>query len=156
MSALALRPAHQPTAVEWVLRHAGGCLLDTPDIPINEPAPPGVPWRWIATVWPDRYQPDGWNALEWHQGERGWQLPDTLAVGDIIEVGLSWLHPHRPDLDRTYRWYGWLAYATPLALVVNGPYPHPAHAVRAAQHVVDEVRLAQLVEPACLPPPRTS
>ena len=156
MSALALRPVHQPTAVEWVLRHAGGCLLDTPDVAVTEPVPPGMPWRWIATVWPDRYQPDGWNALEWRLGERGWQLPDTLAVGDVIEVGLSWLHAHRPDLDRTYRWYGWLTYATPLALVVNGPYPHPSHAVRAAQHVVDEIRLAQLVEPSCLPPPRTS
>ena len=153
MSATALHPVHHQTAVEWVLRHAGGCLLDTPDVAVPEPAPPGAPWRWVATVWPDRYQPDGWNALEWHPGERGWRLPDTLAVGDIVEVGLSWLHPSRPNRDRTYRWYGWLAYATPLALVVNGPYPHPGLAARDARNVVDELRLAQLIEPVYLPPP---
>ena len=50
------------TAAEFVFRHAGGCLIDTPDL---EPARPGDTehWAWVATVWQDRHRPDGWNAL---------------------------------------------------------------------------------------------
>ena len=71
---------------EYVFRHAGGCVIDFPDITVEHP-PPWQPYRWIATVWPDQYRHDGWGVFEWRQGERGWVLPATLAVvGTPAEV----------------------------------------------------------------------
>ena len=67
------------SAAEWVFRHAGGCLIDTPDFDLPEACCSGAPWRWIATLWPDKYRPDGWAVLEWAPAERGWWMPATPA-----------------------------------------------------------------------------
>jgi hypothetical protein len=74
---------------EHVLRHAGGCLIDTPDQPALPRQRDTWLWRYVAIVWPDTYQPDGWSALLWRTGERGWYLPATLAVGDVLEFGVA-------------------------------------------------------------------
>ena len=130
------------SAVEWVCRHAGGCLIDTPDLPVPRG---GSVWRWVATLWADRYTPSGWSRLLWIPGERGWQLPVTLAIGDVLEFGLTPRDRHgKPIPRRTTRWFGWLDHATDYALVVHGPYDHPNTAAVAARPIVDELRLSQL------------
>jgi hypothetical protein len=145
MTITASHVASDRIAGEWVFRHAGGCLIDTPDL---NPTPPAGGFRWVATVWPDPIFDDGWGAHEWEPGERGWRLPSTLAVGDVIEFGITVHdHRHRPIPERTRRWYGWLHHATDLAIIVTGPYPHPAPAVDAALPAVDEIRLDQLDPP---------
>jgi hypothetical protein len=133
------------SAVEWVFRHAGGCLIDTPDLPVPRT---GVGWRWAATLWTDPYTLGGWTRLLWVPGERGWQLPATLAIGDVLEFGITH-HDHRgrPNPRCTWCWFGWFDHATDYALIVHGPYDHPTHAVDAAQPVVDELRLRQLDPP---------
>ncbi|MDO8392460.1 MAG: hypothetical protein Q7V57_18455 [Actinomycetota bacterium] len=134
-----------PVVSEWVFRHAGGCLIDTPDLPIPAHS---VAWRWTATLWPEPLALDGFAALEWEHGQRGWQIPATLAAGDIIEFGITTHDPHgAPIAAATYRWYGWLHHATDLALIVHGPYAHPTDAVVAARPVIDEIRLDQLDPP---------
>jgi hypothetical protein len=131
---------------EWVFRHAGGCLIDTPDL--HEPTSPrGTPWRWIATLWRDKYHADGWAVLEWTPGERGWWMPITLSIGDVVEFGITWADAQRGLAGPTARWYGWVDHATDRALVVRGPYPHPADAAEAARLVIDELRLDQLDAP---------
>jgi hypothetical protein len=133
-------------APEWVFRHAGGCLIDTPDLDI--PGHPGTePWRWVATLWHDKYRPDGWAVLEWAPAERGWWMPITLAIGDVIEFGVTWADSPRGLAGPTARWYGWVDHATDRALVVRGPFPHPTDAAAAARLVVDELRLDQLDAP---------
>ena len=132
-------------ALQHVFRSAGGCLVDHPDLP--RPGV-GVPWRWIATVWPEPASPDGWAALEWQAGERGWQLPTTLMVGDVIEFGTCGVdHDGEPIRGTARRWYGWLERLTELAAIVVGPYPDAPAAARGAQPAVDELRCAQLVSP---------
>lgn len=131
---------------EWVFRHAGGCLIDTPDLTVPN-TPPGPPWRWIATLWPDPYRADGWAVLEWTPAERGWWMPVTLAIGDVIEFGITWADPQAGRDGPTARWYGWVDHATDRALVVHGPFPYPSDAVDAARAVVDELRLDQLDAP---------
>jgi hypothetical protein len=131
---------------EYVFRHAAGCLIEGPTLC----APSSVlttPYRWIATVWPDAHQPDGWDFLEWDRGERGWLLPVTLAVGDIIEFGITWADHRRGIVGPTVRWFGWLDHATDRALVVHGGYEQPADALVDANRVVDELRLEQLDAP---------
>lgn len=131
---------------EHVLRHAGGNLIDTPDQPLlHRPAGTDI-WRYVATLWPDLYQPDGWAAQFWLPGERGWHLPRTLAVGDVVEFGLV-VHAERRTVAED-RWWGWVDHTTERALLVHGRYEHPAHAHREAQRLVDEVRLAQLAAPS--------
>ena len=127
---------------EWVFRYAGGCLIDAPDLDIPD-APDA--WRWAATVWPDPLAPDQWAALEWHPGERGWLLPVTLAIGDVVEFGITAFDSNdRPMPECTSRWYGWLHHATDLAVIVYGPYDHPQPATEAAREVINEIRLDQL------------
>jgi hypothetical protein len=129
-------------AVEHVFRHAGGELIDRPDLPLPRH---GIPWRWTAVVWPDPTRADGWAALEWEPGLRGWQVPATLVLGDVVEFGTVGLDPHDQPLAGTaHRWYGWLADYTPLAAIVVGPYPDAATAERAARPLVDDLRCAQL------------
>ena len=127
---------------EWVFRQAGGCIIDTPDLPVRHGR--GIPHRWMVTLWLDPHEPDGWGTVEWQRAERGWELPATLAVGDVIEFGIGW-----PD-GPTVRWFGWLANTTTRALIIHGPYPHPADAHTAAQPVIDEVRLEQLAAPVAV------
>ena len=136
-------------AGERVFRHAGGCLIETPDLEVQGLARIGEPWRWIASLWLDQYRPDGWAVLEWTPAERGWWLPVTLAIGDVVEFGITWADEPRGLAGPTARWYGWVDHATDRALVMRGPYPHPIHAVQAARAVVDEIRLDQLDAPAC-------
>ena len=129
---------------EFVFRHAGGCLIETPDLP----APPRASapsWRWAATVWIDRHAADGWGALEWLPGERGWEVPATTAIGDVVEFGVGWTDA-RGETE-CVRWWGWIERCSLRALVVIGPYDHPLHAATAARCVVDEVRLSQLAAP---------
>lgn len=133
---------------DWVFRHAGGCLIETPDLPMPAPTPAGLPWRWVATLWADRFQPDGWAVLEWSLAERGWRLPAALAIGDIVEFGATWSDAPRGIAGPTVRWYGWVDHATDRALVVRGPYSHPADAAAGARMVVDEMRIDQLDDPA--------
>jgi hypothetical protein len=133
------------SAGEWVFRHAGGCLIDTPDLPVHRS---GVMWRWVATLWADPYVASGWARLLWAPGERGWQLPLTLAIGDVLEFGVTVPDDHgRPMPSRTWSWFGWLDHATDYALIVHGPHDHPASAADAARPVVDELRLRQLDPP---------
>lgn len=129
------------TATEWVFRHAGGCLIETPD-PQPSFRPIGMPWPWVATVWADPLAPDGWGVLEWDRTDRGWWLPATIAIGDVIEFGVVW--PDADDATEASRWYGWLKRCTVHALVLVGGFDHPAHAESAARPTIDELRLAQL------------
>lgn len=132
------------TAGEFVFRHAGGYLLETPDL---EPAHSGdvENWTWVATLWRDRQSHDGWAALEWRPGERGWLMPGTTTIGDVVEFGVGALD--RAGASHFDRWWGWIERFTNLALVVVGPFDHPIHAEHAARSTVDELRLCQLDEP---------
>ncbi len=124
---------------EWVFRFAGGCLIDTPDLPAGG-------YRWASTLW--LATPGQWSRLMWVQGERGWMLPNTLMSGDVVEFGVTPLDKHRRPVARdTTLWYGWLQHATDRAIVVHGPYPTPGDALTAARPLIDEVRLAQLMLP---------
>jgi hypothetical protein len=126
---------------EYVFRHAGGCLIDSPDLPVTTTPQ----WPWTATVWPDATRPDGWASLIWQPGERGWRLPTTLALGDVIEFGTTAHDQYgRPIPVHTHRWYGWLHYATDYAVVITGPYRHPRHAYEDARALIDLIRLDQL------------
>ena len=136
-------PQHH--AVQWVFRHAGGAVIDTPDLPAPANLGRSDLYRWTATLWPDPLRVDGWAALEWAPAPRGWWAPPTLAVGDVIEFGITWTAPRRRR--RTHRWFGWLERVTPGALIVVGPYPHPEDAFVDARPVIDEVRLDQLASP---------
>ena len=103
---------------EWVFRHAGGCLIETPDLP----APHGFQRRaWIATHW--REPGTGhWQTLAWTPGERGWQLPQTLAVGDVVEFGADTLDTYGQPIHGTMtRWYGRLLPRRWASLAIRGP-----------------------------------
>ena len=130
-------------AGEYVFRHAGGCLIDFPEI-AAPPHPVGQPWRWIATLWRDGLRPDGWASLEWLAGERGWYVPDTIAFGDVLEFGVGWYDPTNGRCLASYRWFGVASYSTGLALVVVGPFVNPSDAFLAAQPTIDEIRADQL------------
>jgi hypothetical protein len=133
------------TAAQWVFRYAGGCLIDAPDLPVPRA---GFGYRWVATLWPDALTGGGWDSLVWTPGERGWQLPVTLAIGDVVEFGITSHDPHGRPIDTcTARWYGWLDHATDYALIIHGPYRHPLLAADAARPVVDELRFDQLDPP---------
>lgn len=131
-------------ASEFVFRHAGRCLLESPDL-----ATPRVGdiqnWQWVATLWSDRGAADGWSALVWRTGERGWSIPSTIAMGDVIEFGAGAIDSH--GVTRFDRWWGWIERVSASALVVVGPYDHPVHAEASARSTVDELRLSQLAAP---------
>lgn len=131
------------TAGEYVFRHAGGCLIDFPEIKAP-PHPVGQPWRWIATLWRDSLRPDGWASLDWLPGERGWQVPDTISCGDVLEFGVGRYDPSTGTWLDSHRWFGVASYSTPLALVVVGPFRNPSDATLAAQPTIDEIRADQL------------
>lgn len=142
-------PIGRFTPVEHVFRHAGGELIDQPDLPLPDV---GAPWRWAAIVWPDPSRCDGWAALEWSHGDRGWQLPATLVLGDVIEFGIVGIgQDEHPIANTTARWFGWLSDLTPLAAIVVGPYPDASSAAETARPLVDEVRCSQLL--ATMPDP---
>jgi hypothetical protein len=133
--------------VEWVFRYAGGCLIDTPDLPARSSSA----CRWVATMWPDPIV--GWSQLVWAPRERGWSIPTTLMMGDVIEFGVTVYDAHGRALpEATARWYGWLDHATDYALIIHGPYVHPSDAVEAARSTVNDLRLAQLDAPAVTMP----
>ena len=96
---------------------------------------------WVATLWPDATSNNGWSALAWSKADRGLGAPRHLAVGDVRRGSAS-----PPSARRTLtvedfelRWYGWVAYSTDLALIVEGPYPH---APAAADGAATPLRLA--------------
>ena len=129
---------------EFVFRHAGGCLIESPDLLV-----PGCTSerrsRWVATLWADPNEMDGWGALLWEPGERGWLLPMTSAIGDVVEFGTGWTNV-RGDVE-VVRWWGWVQRFGARAVVLVGPYDHPIHAANDARQVVNEVRLSQLEAP---------
>lgn len=130
-------------AAEHVLRHANGELIDDPRLVHTGR---GTPWRWAAIVWPDVTRCDGWGFLEWRPGSRGWIMPNTLVLGDVIEFGVVGLDQHgQPLADTAHRWYGWLTRCTPIAAIVTGPYADALTAFQAAQPLVDEIRCGQLL-----------
>jgi hypothetical protein len=131
--------------MEHVFRHAGGELIDRPDLSCPTR---GSTWRWIAVVWPDTSRADGWAALEWQPGERGWRMPATLMLGDVIEFGSVALDADGHALaDTTRRWFGWLAELTPFAAIIVGPYVDAWQAAKAGRPLVDEIRCSQLQGP---------
>ena len=125
---------------EFVFRHAGGCLIEIPDLDTSA----GTRRCWVATLWHDPTE-RAITRLLWQPGERGWQLPVTLAVGDVIEFGAASTDAGGETLST--HWYGWLDHATDRALIVRGPNRHSSAAIDAARLLVDEIRLAQLAEP---------
>jgi len=131
-------------AGEFVFRHAGGCLLETPDL---EPRrfDDVENWRWVVTVWADPRAVDGWGVLEWRPGERGWTIPATTAIGDVVEFGAGAIDA--VGASRFDRWWGWIKRVSHSAIVVVGPFDHPSHAEHAARSTVDELRLGQLDAP---------
>ena len=124
---------------DFVFRHAGGCLFETPDLC----TPPGARRCWVATLWHDP-SVGSIARLMWQPGERGWQLPVTLAVGDVIEFGAVIEGNDGQRLSASACWYGWLDHATDRALILHGPFQHAAAALDDARPLVDEIRLAQL------------
>jgi hypothetical protein len=132
------------SANEFVFRHAGGCLIETPDLEPRRPYDVEN-WVWVATLWRDPRCVDGWAALEWRAGERGWAIPATTSIGDVVEFGVGAVEPNgAPRFDR---WWGWIRRITPRALVVAGPFDHPVWAGHDATATVDELRLSQLDAP---------
>ena len=91
------------------------------------------------------------------KADRGWELPRHLAVGDVLEFGLAAVNAADGTTVEGFelRWYGWLAYSTDLALVVEGPYPHAPAAADGAAATVASLRLAQLpnvgIDPGWVP-----
>ncbi len=86
--------------------------------------------------------------MMWPCGQRGFWIVGPLAVGDIIEFGITASDQHgQPVAGATDQWYGWLRRVTPLALVVVGPYRFPDLAARDAHAVIDEILLDQLAAP---------
>lgn len=132
------------TVCEFVFRHAGGCLIEIPDL---EPSRPEdvESWLWVATIWTDRRQHGGWGVLEWRPGERGWIIPATSAIGDVVEFGTGVVDSR--GSTRFDRWWGWLDRIGPRAAVLVGPYSHPSDAEFAARAAVDEIRLGELDPP---------
>ena len=132
------------SACDFVFRHAGGCLIDTPDLEPRRPLDVER-WVWVATLWQDRRYVDGWAALQWQPGERGWRLPATASIGDLVEFGVGAIdHTGTPRFDR---WWGWIRRISPNALVIAGPFEHPVCAERDARATVDELRLSELDAP---------
>jgi hypothetical protein len=129
---------------EFVFRHAGGCLIETPDLELRRDGDVEN-WAWVATIWTDRRVDGGWGVLEWRPGERGWVIPFTSAIGDVIEFGVGAVDAR--GHTRFDRWWGWLDRLGPRAAVLMGPYPHPSDAETAARRAVDEIRLGELDPP---------
>ncbi|MFT3851990.1 MAG: hypothetical protein QM733_04525 [Ilumatobacteraceae bacterium] len=134
---------------DWVFRHAGDSLLESPDLQIAPPPQHCVTRAWVATLWRDPTAAGRWVSGCWEPVERGWRMPWHLVVGDVVEFGLAAINPYDGLAVRGWdqRWYGWLRYATDVALVIAGPY-HDADACAAdAANAVAEMRLAQLTGP---------
>jgi hypothetical protein len=131
-------------AAEFVFRHAGGCLIESPDL---EPRQPDdvERWAWVVTLWRDSRSADGWSALEWRPGERGWTVPATTSIGDVVEFGVGAINA--AGETRFDRWWGWIRRVGYRALVVVGPFEHPVCAEFDARSTVDELRLSQLDAP---------
>jgi hypothetical protein len=135
--------------IDWVFRHAGGCLIEFP--PLELPAPPDrcELFAWAATVWRDVTSRTGWWTQPWAKGERGWVLPAHLAVGDVLEFGLAAVSAETGSVVAGWelRWYGWLRYCNDIAIVVDGPHPDVPAAASTASAVIAELCLSQLDGP---------
>jgi hypothetical protein len=130
---------------EHVFRHAAGHVIDVPDISVDTGG--AAAWRWVATLWPDSLEPSGWARLLWTPGERGWRIPSTLSVGDVVEFGIAWHHPSGSGAVDSVRWFGWVTHGTERALVLDGPHCDAEAALAAARPTIDEIRLLQLAGP---------
>lgn len=75
--------------------------------------------------------------------------PAGAASSSFLRLRRGALDPTGRTLQER-RWWGWLDHASDRALIVHGPYPHPAEAHHAARPMVDEVRLTQLAAPAAM------
>ena len=143
--------------LEWVFRHAGNCLIEVPPLELPTPPDRSSLVAWVATLWPDATSNNGWSALAWSKADRGWELPRHLAVGDVLEFGLAAVNATDGTTVEGFelRWYGWVAYSTDLALIVEGPYPHAPAAADGAAATVAALRLGQLpnvgIDPGWVP-----
>jgi hypothetical protein len=101
-----------------------GIVIDTP-FPIAG--------GWVAVIWPDAADPSGWRRLIWEQDTtagRGWLIPERLAYADVIEFG--------SDPTGARRWYGIVQkYEPGQWLTVQGPFPTPVEAGRAADQLLN-------------------
>ena len=86
----------------------------------------------MAMIWPDATEPAGWRRLVWQPDTstgRGWLIPERLGYADVIEFG--------SDPTGVQRWYGIVESYEPGAwLTVQGPFPTPADANRAASELL--------------------
>ena len=127
-------PTHPDFAIldRHVLRVAHGSLLDNP-----LDADPGS-HVWIATIWPDRQQPGGWGRLIWdrHPSGRGWTIHPLTHLGDVIEFGAD--DPAQPD-----RWYGYVADADEIGVLVVGPHCSPSDAQDDASVMLTQWRVGR-------------
>jgi hypothetical protein len=116
-----------------------GIVIDTP-IPIVS--------GWLAVIWPDPTDPTGWRRLLWQPDTstgRGWLIPEHLAYADVIEFG--------SDPTGAQRWYGIVErYEPGQWLTLQGPFPTPAEANRAAEQLLTPER--HTAQPRATRPPR--
>ncbi len=143
----ALTDESQP-GYDWA--RFGRHRLRTPAaVVIDAPFPFG-PSTWMATIWPDSQVAAGWSRLLWHPDPglgRGWAIPASLALADIIEFGSH----GSPE-----RWYGIVdSYDVAAWLTVQGPYPHPAVAYADAERLLAAERYLPPLhaEPPATPKP---
>jgi hypothetical protein len=91
---------------------------------------------WVAVIWPDAADPSGWRRLLWQHDTaagRGWLIPERLAYADVIEFG--------SDPTGARRWYGIVQkYEPGQWLTVQGPFPTPIEAGRAADRLLNPTR----------------
>jgi hypothetical protein len=125
----------EPAAYDWGqfgrhrLRVPAGVLIDSP-----VSARAGV---WLGTLWPDDRAPGGWTRMLWEPDvalRRGWTVPARMAGGDVIEFGAD-------QPGTVVRWYGIVdSYDAVEWLTLQGPYPHPAAAMRDADRLLADIR----------------
>jgi hypothetical protein len=101
-----------------------GIVIDTP-FPIAG--------GWVAVIWPDAADSSGWRRILWQHDTaagRGWLIPERLAYADVIEFG--------SDPTGSRRWYGIVEKYEPSKwLTVQGPFPTPVEAGRAADGLLN-------------------
>ena len=122
---------HDDRRGEWVFRHAGGCLIDSPDLPIPANAdrvgggsPRSGPTRSVTT---DGQRSSGWARHAAGSSRSPWPSATSSSSAS----------PHMTRRRRRSRRHASLVrLARPrhrLGLIISGPYPHPAMPVADAR-----------------------
>jgi hypothetical protein len=100
-------------------------------IVIDAPFP--ITGGWVAVTWPDPADASGFRRLLWQHDAiagRGWLIPERLAYADVVEFG--------SDPIGSRRWYGIVQkYEPGQWLTVQGPFPTPVEAGRAADRLLN-------------------